>query len=158
MWYEMVYLVTHGKRNFGVNPSHTRDGILQIEKLVLPEEVSLVVIGTGWRFKEIYKTMIGRGYLSQDTPVKYSPFCGSADGLEANRDVILVNGVTVSLDNYISLRSDCFDAWRFISDLPDRTLLCTGGELMMALGLKSINEQGQLFELDPKKKEGRKIS
>lgn len=154
----MVYLVTHGKRNFGVNPSHTFEGIQQIRNLVPPKKISLVVIGTGWRFKEIYKTMIDRGYLSQDTPVKYSPFCGSADGLEANKDIILVDGTTVSLNDYISIGSDCFDAWRFVSNLPDRTLLCTGGELMTALGLKNIREQGQLFELDPKTKTGKKIS
>lgn len=157
----MVYLVTHGERNFGVNPSHTCDGILQIEKLVLPKKVSLVVIGTGWRFKEIYKIMIGRGYLgylSQNIPVKYSPFCGSVDGLEANKDVILTDGTTVSLDDYISIGSDCFDPWRFISDLPDNALLCAGGELMMALGLKKINEKGQLFELDPKTETGKKIN
>ncbi|MEK0369499.1 MAG: hypothetical protein QQN62_07855, partial [Nitrosopumilus sp.] len=80
------------------------------------------------------------------------------DGLEANKDVILIDGTTVSLNHYISIGSDCFDAWRFVSDLPDQTLLCAGGELMIALGLKSINEKGQLFELDPEKKEGRKIS
>jgi len=154
----MVYLVTHGKRIFGIDPSHTSKGIKQIENLILPREISLVVIGTGTRFQEIYEAMIDRGHLRKDTSVKYSPFCGSADGLEANKDVILVINVTVSLDNYISIGSSCFDAWRFISDLPDRTLLCAGGELMMALGLKDINEKGQLFELDPINKKGRKIS
>lgn len=154
----MVYFITHGKRNFGINPSHTRDGILQIAKLALPEEISLVVIGTGWRFQEIYRTMINRGHLSQDIPVKHSPFCGSVDGLEANKDVILSDGTTVSLSDYISIGSECFDPWKFLSDLPDNALLCAGGELMMALGLKDINEKGELFELDPKKKQGRKIS
>ncbi len=154
----MVYLVTHGERNFGMNPSHTSDGIQQIKKLVLGEEISLVVIGTGRRFQEVYDTMISQGHLRRDIPIKYSPFCGSADGLEANKEVILVINVTVSLDCYISIGSDCFDAWRFISDLPDNALLCAGGELMIALGLKKINEKGQLFELDPKTETGKKIS
>ena len=154
----MVYLVTHGKRKFGVNPSHTPEGIQQIQKLTLPNKISLVVIGTGVRFQQIYCRMINAEHLRQNTPVRYSPFCGSADGLEANRDVIMVDGRTVSLDDYISIGSDCFDAWKFVSDLPDRTLLCAGGELMMALGLKDINEKGELFELNPEKKEGRKIS
>lgn len=154
----MIYLVTHGERFFGVNPSHTCDGILQIEKLVLKEKPPLVVIGTGARFQEIYNTMVNKKQLSRDVPIKRSPFCGSADGLEANKDVILVDGTTVRLDNYISIGSDCFNAWRFISSLPDNTLLCAGGELMISLGLKSINEKGQLFELDPEKKEGKKIN
>lgn len=154
----MVYLVTHGQRNFGINPSHTSCGFEEIGTLVLREKISLVVIGTGKRFREIYNTMISQGHLQQDTPIKYSPFCGSADSLEANKDVILVDGTTVSLNDYISIGSDCFDAWRFISSLPDNTLLCAGGELMMALGLKDINEKGKLFKLDPEKKEGRKIS
>ncbi|MBU2545501.1 hypothetical protein KKC65_03585 [Patescibacteria group bacterium] len=153
----MVYLVTHGERLFGVNPSHTYDGILQIEKLVLREEISLVVIGTGARFREIYNTMINRGHLQQDTPVKYSPFCGSADGLEANKDVILIDGTTVSLDDYISIGSNCFNAWKFISSLPDKTLLCAGGELMTALELANINKKGHLYELDPEAKTGKKI-
>jgi len=153
----MVYLITHGERNFGVNPSHTDEGIQQIGNLVLPEKISLVVIGTGKRFQQIYCMMINSEYLQQDTPIKYSPFCGSVDGLEADKDVILASGITVSLDNYISIGSNCFDAWKFVSDLPDRTLLCAGGELIIALGLKSIKEKGCLYELNPEAKTGKKI-
>jgi len=153
----MVYLITHGERDFGVNPSHTRKGISQIEELVLPEEISLVIVGTGARFQEIYTAMINVGCLSIDIPTRYSPFCGSADGLEANGKVIMVDGTTVSLDDYIGIRSDCFDAWRFISSFPDNTLLCAGGELMTALELSDINKKGRLYELDPETKTGKKI-
>ena len=153
----MIYLITHGERDFGVNPSHTDEGMQQIGNLTLPEKTSLVVIGTGKRFQQIYCMMINSEHLQQDTPVKYSPFCGSADGLEANRDIIMVDGTTVSLDDYISIGGDCFDAWRFISSLPDNALLCAGGELMIALGLKDINEKGCLYELNPKDKTGKKI-
>jgi hypothetical protein len=152
----MIHLVTHGERFFGVNPEHSCGGIRQIEKLVLEEEPSLVVIGTGARFIEIYNTMIEQGNLRKNTPVKYSPFCGSADGLEANKDVILADGTTVSLNDYINIGSDCFDAWGFISSLPDNTLLCAGGELMSALNFKS--EKGQLYELDPETQAIKKIS
>jgi len=155
----MVYLITHSEKAFGTNPPLARKGILQIEKLVLEEEPPLVVIGTGKRFQEIYKTMIDRGHLQHGTPVKYSPFCGSADSLEANKkDLTLADGTTISLDDYIGIENDCFDAWSFLFDLPDKTLLCAGKELMIALGLGSINEKGQLFELDLEAGTGKKIS
>lgn len=155
----MIYLITHAEKAFGPNPSHTRDGISQIEKLVLPEGIPLVVMGTGARFQEIYTALVGHGNLSRDIHVNCSPFCGSADSLEANKkDVLLVSGTIVSLNDYIGIGNDCFDAWSFLFDLPDKTLLCAGGELMIALGLGDINEKGQLFELDEEAETGKKIS
>ena len=155
----MVYLITHSEKAFGVNPPLTRKGTLQIEKLLLVEEPPLVVIGTGRRFQEIYKTMVKKGQLGRDIPVKYSPFCGSADSLEANKKYItLADGTIVSLDDYINIGNDCFDAWGFLYDLPDKTLLCAGGELMITLGFGDINEKGQLFELDLEEGTGKKIS
>lgn len=150
------FLITHGERFFGPNPVHKQEGIEQIKDLQIPADISLVVIGTGARFKEIYEVI--KPHVD-GVPVKYSPFCGSADGLEADYNVILVDGTLVDLKNdYTSLGAPCFDAWKFVSDLPDRTLLCAGGELLIALGLKAINEKGQLYELDPETATGKKIS
>lgn len=152
-------LITHGKRYFGFNPTHTPEGIEQIRLLgdKLPENgISLVVVGTGLRFHEIHETL--EPWLG-DTEKKFSPFCGSCDGLEADGRIILFDGTTVPEEEYISLiNSSCFDPWKFIEDFPEGTLFCAGGELMVALGLKEINEKGQLFKLDPATKTGRKIS
>ena len=127
------------------------------EECRLPEDIPLVVVGTGTRFQEIYKLKLFQGFLA-GVSVKYSPFCGSPDGLEPNGDVIMAGGALVSLSDYINVQSRYFDSWSFICDLPDNTLLCSGSDLMIALGLKSINEKGQLFKLDPKTETGEKIS
>ena len=153
-----ISLITHGKRNFGVDPKHTTEGIEQIKNLQLPDNIALVVVGTGKRFQEIYETIRPKIY---GATVKFSPFCGSADGLEADGNVILTNGTLVDLKkDYISLTNapEAFDPWGFIASLPENTLLCAGGELLIALGGKAINEKGQLYELDPETKTARKIS
>ena len=121
-----VFLITHGERNFGVNPKHKPEGIEQIRNLQIPDDISTVVVGTGARFREIYEVIKPQ---IPSVPVKFSPFCGSADGLEADYNVILVDGTLVNLKNdYISLGSPCFDACDFVRNLPPRTLLCAGGE------------------------------
>lgn len=155
----MIYLITHGERNYGINPEHINKGIEQLRKLQIPSDIgsiSLVIIGTGARFREIYETIKSQ---IPNIPVKYSPFCGSVDGLEANYDIILIDGTTVNQDDYLGLvETSGFNAWDFVAGLPHNTLLCAGGELMIALGLKAINEKGQLYELDPPTKGGWKIS
>ena len=153
----MVYLITHGKRNFGLDPSHTQEGLDQIAALwdKLPRGISLIVIGTGKRFYEIYCVLQAK---LKGIPIKFSPFCSSADGLEADGKIITVEKRTVVPDDYIGLiGSNCFDAWKFVSDLPENTLLCSGGELLIALDQKEIYEKGQLYELDPETKNGRRI-
>ena len=156
-----IFLATHADREFGSNPGHTPKGFERLREIALmvPDDISLFVIGTGKRFREIYETMTAeRGNLSS-LPQKSSPFCGSADGMEADYNIILVDGTLVNLKkDYISLSATCFDAWAFINLLPPRSLLCAGGELLIALGLNTIREQGQLYELDPMAKTGRKIS
>lgn len=152
----MVYLITHGEKAFGPDPVLSRKGTKEIERLKLPEGIILIVAGTGKRFRDILRIVCKQ---LPGIPVKHSPFCGSADSLEANKkDVTLADGTTVSLDDYISIENDCFDVWDFIFDLPDKTLLCAGGELMIALGLGNINEKGQLYEINSEEGTGKKIS
>ncbi len=153
----MVYLITHGERYFGLDPSLNEKGIEQVSELCqkVPKNISIVVIGTGKRFYQIYCILKTR---LMEKPIKFSPFCGSADGLEADGKIITVENNTVVQDDYIGLiGNDCFDAWKFISSLPNNALLCSGGELLIALGLKNIREKGQIYELDPKTQTGRKI-
>ena len=64
----MVYLVTHGKRFGGFDPGHTPEGIGQIERIDLKKissTISLVLVGTGRRFKKKGLSML----LTQTTKV-----------------------------------------------------------------------------------------
>jgi len=93
----MIYLITHGERNFGPNPGHTEEGLARLASRIKAavayiKNPPLIVVGTGLRFIEIYR------YLSQllpNVPVQFSPFCGSADSMEADGQVILANGLHV---------------------------------------------------------------
>lgn len=161
----MIYLVTHGKRFNGVNPSLTEEGKAQIERIhedvlpKIPARPPLVVVGTGKRFLEIYQIL---SPALTGIPVKHSPFCGSADSMEADNDtVMLASGEKASHSRYLGMiacAGKAFDAWRFLKDLPDGTLLCAGGELMETLGLAIISQKGQLYELDPNTRTGKMIS
>lgn len=149
----MIYVITHGERAIGPDPLHTEKGIEKIKKLPLPENITQVVIGTGRRFVEIYNAFKDK---LNGVPVKFSPFCGSAVSLGEEENIILPDGTVIKRDDYLSLYEvPAFNAWEFIRGLPDNTLLCSGGELLISLGLKS--EKGCLFELDPVNKTGRKI-
>jgi hypothetical protein len=151
-----VYLITNGNRFFGANPIHTSPGIDQIKSLDIPVEITQVGIGTGLRFQEVYNII--RTKIPAKIPHFFSPFCGSADGFEADGQFILVDGTLVAQKNYLNLiQSRAFDAWEFISELANNTLLCSGDELMVALGLKSINQKGHLYVLDPEKCTGRML-
>lgn len=150
-----VYLVTHGDCYSGYNPTLTEDGITQIQRIsaMIPfQKITLVVMGTGQRFVDTYNALIT---VLASTPVKFSPFCGSADGSK-KYGVIAIAGVMILSEDYIGVSScAAFDAWKFISSLPADTLLCSGGELMIALGLGDINKKAQLYELDTETRTGR---
>ena len=153
-----AFLITHGDRYFGPNPSHTVVGIQQVQNLKIPE-VKLIVIGTGKRFQEIYTAI--KDQVS-DVPIKYSPFCGGVEGLESNGQIILNDGTLVDDENCLGMiKVKAFDALMFIEELIELAdgdvLLCAGGELMWALGLKPINQKGHLYELDPETKSGHMI-
>lgn len=70
----MIYLVTHGERFGGFDPTHTSVGIEQIKKINLGDVLTsfpLVLLGTGRRHQEVYNLL--RDQL-KDIPVKPSPF------------------------------------------------------------------------------------
>jgi hypothetical protein len=154
----MIHLITHGERNNGVNPGHTIEGIAQINALRLPEGITQVVIGTGLRFREIYEAVSSQLFPVRGA-VRYSPFCGSADALDPDRCVVLADGTRVPLDHYLGVGTvPGFDAWAFVSAMPDNCLLCAGNELLIALGAKAIAARGQLYEIYPNSKFIRRIS
>lgn len=156
----MIYLITHGDRFNGSDPIHTPDGLRQINSLPIPQDVKCVVSGTGRRFLEILG--IVRSKLPYAPFVKYSPFCGGTEGYEVRENkelIILTDGRTVDYRaEYVGVSNGPLDMWMFVSPLPDKTLLCAGGDLLIGLGLKDIYEKGHLYELDPATRTGRKIA
>ncbi len=148
-------LITHAVRKDGALPETTPEGLAQFAKLPhLDGVVSLIVIGTGVRFMEIYWELIKNGQLDPALPIKYSPFCGSADGLDQPDTIVLANGIRCKMADYIGFGStSAFDTWKFIDEQPDGTLFLAGGELMIALGHDVKVPKAALFLLKPEVKE-----
>lgn len=152
-----MFLVTHGDREYGVDPEMTDKGREQVLGLAsyLPKGISSVVVGTGKRHLNVCVLMMAGSNLGLNIPIWTSPFCGSADSLNADKETVtLADGRVVKLRDYEGL-GFCFDAWSFVAKHPDRTLFCAGGELMLALNQKS--EKGCLYELNVEEKTARKI-
>lgn len=142
------YLVTHPERFNGANPDLTPKGIEQLHELTLPECIIKVVVGTGKRFKKTYDVLSLAGILKRFVPGVFSIFCGSADGLDEGKTIVLADGSECNLvTEYIGLTHFSFNAWGFIGSQPEGTLFCAGGELMTAL-TGSVGEKGRLYELD----------
>ena len=145
------YLITHGLRYIGVNPSHTPEGDTQLSRLqnLTGFNIARVVIGTGIRFQEIYSALIDEEKLSGKIPVMFSPFCGSADGLDPPNGIVLADGRKCTLGkDYIGLAdTKAFDPWAFIAEQPEGTLFLAGGELAAALGIVKP-AKAALYELD----------
>jgi hypothetical protein len=147
-----VYIITHGDNMLGANLGHTKEGLNQIKALPIPKEISLVVIGTGVRQREIY-TIHEEKLVN--VPVKVSPFCGSTDSFSQDKKFVLADGTLVEQEDYIGIKCpDVFDAWKFIEYLPDRTLLCSSGELFNALSLgnSTTYRKGGMYEINAVKK------
>lgn len=155
-----LYLVSHGERKNGANPKHTGKGLEQIRNLPIPTDVTRFVVGTGNRFHELWLIIeVYHNLNSLYKPLLFSPFCGSADGLDPPDTIVMANGAACQIGTeYLGLESPWFDAWGFVGSQPDRTLFCAGGELLIALGLKSIYKKGCLYELYPETRTGKLIA
>ncbi|MDH4330694.1 MAG: hypothetical protein OEV93_04035 [Candidatus Moranbacteria bacterium] len=157
----MIFIATHGFRFSGKDPIHTIKGLNQIDYLIAileTKQIATVVVGTGSRFQEMYDIL--KSAIPEGARKVHAIFCGTSDGLEEDGvTVILNNGRQVHIEDYAGLiKSRCFNPWEFIKMFGDNVLFLAGGELMLALGLGDINEKGQLYEIDPETKTGRKIS
>lgn len=146
-----MYLITTGKCWPGYNSSMTQEGtnrIVQIRTDLLPKipKPRLVCVGTGKRFVHTYRAI---ACSLERVRVVRSPICGSESGQTLNGAVAVEDGV-VPVGDYMSLiGTPGFDAWRFISGLPENTLFCSGKELMRALtNLEELCQEGQLYELN----------
>ncbi len=144
-----IWVVTHGKRYFGVNPDLTPEGVEQIKALAekfQPTGFAQVIVGTGKRFRTTFEAM--RQRLERNTVgglrVKYSPLCGSADAGTEDGKVILADETVVALnDEYMCINAET--AMMFIKGLESGTILFAGSELMSAFGCKS--EKGRIYRI-----------
>jgi hypothetical protein len=148
----VIYVITHGDRFVCADPGHTEKGFAQLRSLskhlFLCLPASCIFVGTGKRFREIYGTLFGG-----PCRVIYSPFCGGTDALGSNPDgkkTVIISGLELNYpEEYLGV-SNCpaFDAWKFITDMPDNSMVCSGRPLMFALGHREC-KMGSLYEVDP---------
>lgn len=148
----MIYVITHGDRFVCANPEMTSKGFAQIRSLAsfLPQKIARIFVGTGKRFQQIYELL----FATCSVPVVYSCFCGGADalgtGADGRKTVITGIGIEVGYpDEYIGVSNcDAFDAWKFLVDMPDQSVVCSGRPIMYALGFRE-SKMGSLYEIDP---------
>ena len=146
----MALLITHGLRNSGEDPVHTPEGLKQIQRVVasLTLPIGMVVIGTGWRFQQMFKLLYDAGKVGKDVPCRLTPFCGGAEGFDPPSTIILPNSGTCQLKEYIGLGSGFgFDPWQFVNSFQGDTLFLAGGELLTALGVEKPSK-GALYGID----------
>lgn len=147
---KLSYLITHGDRTEGFNPTHTLKGVQQIQSISIPNGIRKVVVGAGTRFREIFNLIKDNPQIAGTTPL-HSPFCGGYDGLRVATEgkMVTMTDGDVPVDIYLGLiGTPGFDPWAFINGLGERTLICGGGELLIALGYEGNPPKGALFALD----------
>lgn len=160
----MPKLITHDDRKpNGYDPPHTEKGIKKIQELVEENsgilKTNTVVYGAATRFWQIAQEVLKKNSGAQ---YKSSFLCGTPEGLdvETNR-ICLVNGLTVPLKEHEGLEKAVAEGyvniWRYLGKFPDDTVICAGGELMIALGLNSIRKRGALYEIDISDRSGNLI-
>jgi hypothetical protein len=143
----MRYAITHGIRNGGADPSHTPEGIKQIEAL-RPNNIARVVVGTGLRHIQILETLIRIGELTENTKSMISPFVGSADAYNPSEGgIVLPSRYQCPLEDYIGINNPRFDIWGFVSDQIEGTLFLCGAEFLSALGVGKP-AKGALYAVD----------
>ena len=158
--------VTHAEKSPGANPGLTAKGLADIKALSLKlmmvaGEIATVLVGTGRRFSDVLEALglnHSEGYV--DRKIIYTPLLGGPDSgvkSESGWDVILAHEKLVKLDCYVGLiGTPGIDLWAWILSLPNGSVLCTGRELIGALGVKGA-ETGQLYLIDTETKTVSKV-
>lgn len=153
----MLYAITHGERSSEPNPAHTAEGLKQIasmsHKLVdYNLAVSFVVTGTGKRFIEIHQVLQQLIPNFAAIPFERNKICGGPEARnDKTQNVILPDGTTCPIKDFVAKNYRPPETiWQFLKELPDNTLLCTGRQLIEALGGKS--GKSRLFQIDVERK------
>lgn len=144
-----VYLVTHGKKGSGTNPGLTEEGRAAITKLILPDGIRLVIVGTGKRFLD---TLQALNEQLGDVQVTYAPICGTADNCEKAGDnsyeMELANGSRVPTTSYLGLiGTPGINLRIFMIAQPEGTLLIVGREFLEGIGFPN-GASGKLYMYD----------
>jgi len=147
---QVVIAVLHAEKGEKANPGLTDAGKATIGAIQLPAGITSIVSGTGIRFLDTRDALLAQ--LRADIPQRFSPLLGSADSgaqAETGFEVVLADGKTVCpIGGYIGLiGTPGIDMWAFLQSLPAGTLLCTGRELLMALGYKDA-KSGKMYCID----------
>jgi hypothetical protein len=128
----------------------THHGIAQIENIVIfmvnsGFTPSMILAGVGERFLAIYETLKS-GFCG--VSVKYSPLLGTADVTDEDGLTYIETG-KVKAEQYVGIiNTQGFDPWEFLKSLPNKTVICTGNDFLIALGLKIYCEEGVLIEVN----------
>ena len=153
----VIYLVTHGERFEGADPLHTKLGHRQIAGIKVPKNATGIMRGTGKRHTEL--ALVVSGKLPDETPIFTSPLVGSADSFNKDGTVTLANGIIVRGKDYVGLMgTPGLNLWGVIAGFPDKTLICGGVDVMLALGLGAINADAGLYKLDTAHRTAEKLN
>lgn len=148
----MIFAITHGKRFSGFNPKHKEAGLKEIEDLVRKcpflARAPVIVTGTGIRFVEIGEVLKKVFPELREAPLKRDKICGGPQARDDPAQIgYLTDGSCCSLEEYArATYVSVEDIWLFLETLPDQTIICTGRQLIQALGVQS--ESAKLFEID----------
>ena len=133
MTVSIVFIITHGDKFQGSNPTMTGDGFWQVSALrdLLPAEPSAVICGTGWRHHNVAEALCL-------IPTRWTSLVGDADSQEETEDgrkiIVLASGIKVNPEDYTSLEDTAYCAKALITHLPDNSVVCGGRPLMIMLG------------------------
>lgn len=139
-----IFVVTHGDKHHGANPSLTPTGVEQNEALrsFLPHKPEMVISGTGKRHLDV-ATALGL------TPNRYTATVGGPDSLEMvgeKRMIILANGSLVNFDDYTTLADTEIAIKKVVTELPHNSVICAGRPSMIMLG-KNDAKNAAVYEI-----------
>ena len=146
----MKYLITHGGHvNFGGNPPLTEEGKKEIRKIVVPTDVTTIIVGTGFRHFETRWEIDLSHLTAKHVETLFSPLVGSAEVFEAPGKVRLAKGHTCDVGRYIGpYDSRWFAPWKFVEAQVDGTLFIGGFEFLRALDSRVELAHATLYQLN----------
>lgn len=131
-----IFVVTHGEKEPGANPSMTEKGKkdLAILSSYLPKDIPEVWLGEAQRHEDV-ATALG---LENHPNKWWSAVWGSAGSLETRenkRMLVLPSGRAVPFERTTSAYDGGPSVKAKVLTLPDNTVVCAGRECIIALGI-----------------------
>lgn len=137
-----IFVVTHGEKEDGSNPSMTKVGFEQVAALrsLLPKTVALVVCGTGRRHMDVARAL-------ELAPDRYTALVGAPDSLNSERNIVLADGTVIDFNKYTTISDNRNAMPALISGLPDGAVICAGRPCVKGLGKKDA-KSGAVYRVD----------